>query len=66
MPDLNNSDQSLLTTATFAVAGAALVYYGRRANSGILRTIATTAGYGFLTKAISAVVVAALAPPNQV
>jgi hypothetical protein len=58
-------DQPLATTLAFGVLGAGLVYLGRRANPGIIATIATTAGYGLVTKAVSAAVYAALAPSES-
>ena len=53
---------SIASTLVFGILGAGLVYYGRRANPGILTTIASTAGYGLVTKAVSAAVFAALGP----
>jgi hypothetical protein len=61
----NRVDQSIASTLAFGLLGAGLVYYGRRANPGILASIATTAGYGLITKAISSAVVAALAPSES-
>jgi hypothetical protein len=55
-------DQSIASTLAFGLLGAGLVYFGRRANPGILATVATTAGYGLVTKAVSTAVFAALAP----
>jgi hypothetical protein len=57
-------EQSIASMLAFGLLGAGLVYFGRRANPGILATVATTAGYGLVTKAVSAAVVAALAPAN--
>jgi hypothetical protein len=57
-----NQQQSIASTLAFGLLGAGLVYFGRRANPGILATVATTAGYGLVTKAVSTVVFAALAP----
>jgi hypothetical protein len=57
-------EQSIASMLAFGLLGAGLVYFGRRANPGILATVATTAGYGLVTKAVSAAVVAALAPSN--
>ena len=58
-------DQSIASTLTFGLLGAGLVYFGRRANPGILATVATTAGYGLVTKAVSTAVFAALAPSGS-
>jgi len=58
-------EQSIASTLAFGLLGAGLVYFGRRANPGILATIATTAGYGLVTKAISTAVFAALAPSGS-
>jgi hypothetical protein len=58
-------EQSIASTLIFGILGAGLVYYGRRANPGILATVATTAGYGLVTKAVSAAVLAALAPSGS-
>jgi len=55
-------EQSIASTLVFGILGAGLVYYGRRANPRILTTIASTAGYGLVTKAVSAAVFAALGP----
>ena len=54
--------EQIATTIAFGLLGAGLVYLGRRANPGILATVATTAGYGLVTKAVSATVIAALSP----
>lgn len=54
--------ETIATTLAFGILGAGLVFFGRRANPGIVATLATTTGYGLLTKAISAGVLAALAP----
>ena len=58
-------EQSIASTLAFGLLGAGLVYYGRRANPGLLATLATTAGYGLVTKAISSAVFAALAPSGS-
>jgi len=58
-------EQSIASTLAFGLLGAGLVYFGRRANPGILATIATTAGYGLVTKAVSTAVFAALAPSGS-
>jgi len=58
-------DQSIASTLAFGLLGAGLVYFGRRANPGILATVASTAGYGLVTKAVSAAVFAALAPSGS-
>ena len=58
-------EQSIASTLIFGILGAGLVYYGRRANPGILTTIASTAGYGLVTKAVSAAVFATLGPSQR-
>jgi hypothetical protein len=58
-------EQSIASTLAFGILGAGLVYYGRRASPGILATVASTAGYGLVTKAVSAVVFAALSPSGS-
>ena len=58
-------EQSIAQILAFGLLGAGLVYYGRRANPGILATVASTAGYGLVTKAVSAAVFAALAPTGS-
>ncbi len=58
----DSKERSIASTVIFGVLGAGLVYYGRRAQPAILATLATTAGYGLVTKAVSASVFAALAP----
>jgi hypothetical protein len=63
--EAGKQEPSIATTLAFGLLGAALVYYGRRANQGIFATIATTAGYGLVTKAVSAAVIAALAPSGS-
>ena len=60
----NKEEQPIASTLAFGILGAGLVYLGRRANPGILATVATTAGYGLITKSVSAIVVAALAPTS--
>jgi len=58
-------EQSIASTLAFGLLGAALVFYGRRANPGLLATVASTAGLGLVTKAVSAAVFAALAPSGS-
>ena len=58
----SRQDQSIATTLAFGILGAGLVYLGRRANPGILASLATTTGYGLVTRAVSIAVIAALAP----
>jgi len=60
-----NQQQSIASTLAFGILGAGLVYLGRRANPGILATIASTAGYGLVTKAVSAAVFAVLSPSGS-
>jgi hypothetical protein len=55
----------LASTLAFGLLGAGLVYFGRRANPGILSTVASTAGYGLVTKAVSAAVFAVLSPSGS-
>ena len=55
-------EQCLASTLAFGLLGAGLIYFGRRASPGLLATVASTAGYGLVTKAVSAAVFAALAP----
>jgi hypothetical protein len=61
----SRQEQFIASTLAFGLLGAGLVYFGRRANPGILATVATTAGYGLVTKAVSTVVFAALAPSGS-
>jgi hypothetical protein len=56
--------QTLASTLAFGLLGAGLVYYARRTSPGIIATLATTAGYGLITKAVSTAVVAALSPSD--
>ena len=58
-------NEPLATTLAFGILGAGLVYLGRRANPGIIATIATTAGYGLVTKAVTAAVYATLSPSES-
>jgi hypothetical protein len=58
-------EQPIASTLALGLLGAGLVYYSRRANPGILATVASTAGYGLVTKAISAAVFAALSPSGS-
>jgi membrane associated rhomboid family serine protease len=57
--------QAIASTVAFGVLGAAMVYFSRRAEPGLLPTIAATVGYGLVTKAVSAAVVAALSPSSD-
>ncbi|WP_263359376.1 hypothetical protein [Acidicapsa ligni] len=61
----DKQEQSIVSTLAFGLIGASLVFYGRRANPGILATLASTAGYGLVTKAVSAAVFAALGPSTS-
>jgi hypothetical protein len=53
---------SISSILAFGLLGAGLVYFGRRTNSGIVATVASTAGYGLITKAVSTALVAILEP----
>jgi uncharacterized membrane protein len=55
-------EQSIISTLAFGLVGAGLIYFGRRAERGILATVATTAGYGLVTKAVSTAVYTILEP----
>jgi uncharacterized membrane protein len=55
-------EQSIMSTLAFGLVGAGLIYFGRRAERGILATVATTAGYGLVTKAVSTAVYTILEP----
>jgi hypothetical protein len=55
-------DQYIVSTLAFGLLGAGLIFFGRRTNPGFIATVATTAGYGLVTKAVSAAVFAALEP----
>jgi len=58
----NNQGHTITSTLLFGLVGAGLVYYARRSRPGILPAVAATAGYSSITKAVSGVVIAALAP----
>jgi hypothetical protein len=58
-------EQSIASTLVFGILGAGLVYCGRRANPGILATVASTVGYGLVTKAVSTAIFAALDPSGS-
>jgi uncharacterized membrane protein len=60
-----NREQLIVSTLLTGVAGAGLVYFGRRAQPGIVATLAATIGYGLITKAVSATVVAVLSPSGD-
>ncbi len=62
MTDTGNTSQAIASTLAFGLIGAGLVYFGRRSQPGILASLATTAGYGMVTKAISTAVFATLDP----
>ena len=59
-----NSQQTIASTLAFGLLGAGLVYLGRRARPGLLPSLATTVGYGLVTRAISTAVFAALDPAS--
>ena len=61
----SRDEQDITSTVAFGILGAALVYFGRRANSGILGSLATTAGYGLITRAVSTALVATLSPSTE-
>jgi hypothetical protein len=63
--DATNHERSLASTIVFGLLGAGLVFFGRRARPGILASIATTTGYGLISKAVSSTVIAALGPSRQ-
>ena len=56
---------NIASTLAWGAIGAALVYFGRRNKSAVLGDLAVTAGYGMITKAVSAVVVATLSPAQS-
>lgn len=62
--EADKQQKSIASTIAFGALGAGLVYLGRRTKPGILATIATTAGYSLITKAVSSTVLAALAPSH--
>ena len=63
--DTNSTERHIASTILFGVMGAGLVYYGLRTKPGILATLATTVGGGFITKAVSNTVFAALTPSGD-
>ncbi len=63
--EADNRTQTIASTLAFGLLGAGLVYYGRRAEPGFLTTVASTVGYGLVTKAVSTAVFAALAPSGS-
>jgi len=63
MTDQSNKG-SIASTALYGILGAGLLYYGRTSKPGIRATLATTAGLSLITKAVSSVVIAALAPSH--
>ena len=58
----HDQTRTIASTLLFGLAGAGLVYYAHRSRPGILPTVAATAGYSLITKAVSGAVIAALAP----
>jgi len=58
----HDQTRTIASTLLFGLVGAGLVYYARRSRPGILPTVAATAGYSLITKAVSGAVIAALAP----
>ena len=60
-----NTQQTIASTIAFGLLGAGLVYLGRRARPGLLPSLATTVGYGLVTRAISTAVFAALDPDGS-
>jgi hypothetical protein len=60
--EAGNQQKSIASTAIFGILGAGLVYYGHRTKPSLLATLATTAGYSLITKAVSSTIFAALAP----
>jgi hypothetical protein len=62
MTDSASTQQTIVSTIAFGLLGAGLVYFGRRAQPGIIASLVTTAGYGMVTKAISSAVFATLDP----
>ncbi len=62
---ISQQEQSIASTLALGLVGAGLVYFGRRANPGILSTVASTVGFGLLTRAISTTVVAVLSPSGS-
>jgi hypothetical protein len=57
--------EQIATTLAFGLLGAGLVYLGRRARPGFLSSLAATAGYGMVTRAVSTAVLAALSPSES-
>jgi len=58
----HDQTRTIASTLLFGLVGAGLVYYARRSRPGILPTVAATAGYSLITKAVSGVVMATLGP----
>lgn len=65
MTGVASKQQQIATTIAFGLLGAGLVYLGRRARPGILASLATTAGYGMVTRAVSTTVLAVLDPSGS-
>lgn len=63
--DATTPAKSLASTLIFGLIGAGLVIYGRHARPGILAGIATTTGYGLISKAVSSTIIVALGPSRQ-
>jgi hypothetical protein len=56
---------SIASTALYGIIGTGLLYYGHTSKPGIRTTLATTAGLSLITKAVSSVIIAALAPSRS-
>lgn len=54
--------EQIATTLAFGLLGAGLIYLGRRSRPGFLASLAATAGYGMVSRAVSTAVIAALSP----
>jgi hypothetical protein len=57
--------EQIATTVVFGLLGAGLVYLSRRSRPGFLASLAATAGYGLVTRAVSTAVIAALSPSES-
>jgi hypothetical protein len=57
--------EQIATTLAYGLLGAGLVYLARRSRPGFLASLAATAGYGMITRAVSAAVVTALSPTES-
>ncbi len=58
-------NHEIMSAIVYGVIGAGLIYFSRRSKPGLLTTVAATAGYSMITKAVGNTVLSNLLPTRS-